>query len=67
MVDAPGQPIMRPDSSILTTIMTTCKRLGVDPFEYVRDVFERISKHPQNNLKDLPPDNWKATQPAVTH
>jgi transposase len=54
-------------AAILTSITATCKRLGVDPFEYLRDVFARISTHPQNNLDDLLPDKWKAAQPAVTH
>jgi transposase len=53
-------------AAILTSITTTCKRLDVDPFEYMRDVFHRISTHPQNNLDDFLPDKWKATRaPAV--
>jgi len=31
----------RPDQ-----LHTTCKRLGIDPFAYLRDIFERISTHP---------------------
>jgi hypothetical protein len=53
-------------AAILTSITTTCKRLGVDPFEYLRDVFERISTHPQNTLDDLLPDSWKVSRPATT-
>ena len=49
-------------AAALTSITTTCKRLGVDPFEYLRDVFQRISTHPRNNLDDLLPDKWKAAQ-----
>ena len=52
-------------AAILTSITTTCKRLGVDPFEYLRDVFQRISTHPQNNLDDLLPDKWR-TEREVT-
>jgi transposase len=54
-------------AAILTSITTSCKRLGVDPFEYLRDVFQRISTHPQNNLDDLLPDKWKAARAIPLH
>ena len=38
--------------------------LGVDPFEYLRDIFQRISTHPQNSLDDLLPDKWKLARPS---
>jgi hypothetical protein len=44
----------------------TCKRLRVDPFEYLRDIFQRISTYPHNNLNDLLPDKWKTTRAAAT-
>jgi hypothetical protein len=34
----------------------------VDPFAYLRDVFARISGHPQNRLEELLPDQWAAAQ-----
>jgi transposase len=52
-------------AAILTSITTTCRRLSVDPFEYLRDIFHRISTHPQSSIDDLLPDNWKAA-PVVT-
>jgi transposase len=51
-------------AAILTSIATTCKRLGVDPFEYLRDISQRISTHPQNSLDDLLPDKWKLAPPS---
>jgi transposase len=53
-------------AAILTSMTATCKRLSIDPFEYLRDIFQRISTHPQNNLDDLLPDKWKAARAAVT-
>jgi len=41
----------------LTSFITTCKRLGIDPFAYLRDIFERISTHPGSRLEELLPDN----------
>ena len=46
-------------AAILTSLITTCKRLDIDPFAYLRDVFERISAHPASRLSELLPDLWK--------
>jgi transposase len=51
-------------AAILTSITTTCNRLGIDPFEYLRDILQRISTHPQNSLDDLLPDKWKLARPS---
>jgi transposase len=45
-------------AAVLTSFITTCKRLGVDPFAYLRDIFERISAHPENRVAELLPDKW---------
>lgn len=42
------------------SLVQTCKRHGIDPFEYLRDVFTRISALPDSRLADLLPDRWKA-------
>jgi len=47
-------------AAILTSFTTTCKRLAIDPFVYLRDIFERISAHKHSGLADLLPDKWKA-------
>ena len=52
-------------AAVLTSITTTCKRLRIDPFEYLRDVFQRINTHPQKNLEDLLPDRWKSAQALI--
>jgi transposase len=52
-------------AAILTSFIETCKRLEINPFMYLRDVFDRISAHPVKRLEDLLPDNWKAAQPAT--
>ncbi|HTX53756.1 MAG TPA: IS66 family transposase [Candidatus Baltobacteraceae bacterium] len=51
-------------AAILTSLITTCKRLHVEPFAYLRDVFERISGHPASRLADLLPDRWQAARTA---
>ncbi len=52
-------------AAILTSMTTTCKRLGVDPFEYLRDIFNRISTHPQNRLDDFLPDKWNIARAST--
>jgi len=47
-------------AAILTSFIITCKRLQINPFAYLRDVFQRISAHPAKRLEELLPDNWKA-------
>ena len=53
-------------AAILTSLTVTCKRLRIDPFAYLRDVFERISAHPANHLAELLPDQWQAAHPPNT-
>jgi transposase len=52
-------------AAVLTSFIATCKRLGVDPFAYLRDIFERISGHPNSRLAELLPDQWKAAHPEA--
>lgn len=52
-------------AAILTSFMTTCKRHGINPCEYMRDVLARISAHPAKRIEDLLPDQWKAARAAA--
>ena len=47
-------------AAVLGSFMATCKRLTIDPFVYMRDIFERISAHSAHRLSELLPDQWKA-------
>ncbi len=51
-------------AAILTSLVTTCQRLHVEPFAYLRDVFDRISAHPAHRLAELLPDQWQAARTA---
>ena len=52
-------------AAVLTSLITTSKRLGLNPFAYLRDIFERIGAHPQSRLAELLPDPWQAAHSAV--
>jgi hypothetical protein len=46
-------------AAVLTSLIATSKRLGLDPLAYLRDIFERIGAHPQSRLAELLPDQWE--------
>jgi transposase len=45
-------------AAILRTFIASCKRNGVEPFAWFRDVLSRIANHPVNRLTELLPHNW---------
>jgi hypothetical protein len=49
-------------AAVLSSLIASAKRHHVDPFAYLRDVFARISAHPQNRLENLLPDQWAAAR-----
>jgi hypothetical protein len=51
-------------AAILTSLVTTCQRLHVEPFTYLRDVFDRIGAHSAHRLAELLPDQWQAARTA---
>lgn len=46
VVDRPGSDGGGQTAAVRTSLIATCKRLGVDPFAYVCGIFERISVRP---------------------
>jgi transposase len=49
-------------AAVLFSFTSTCRRLGVDPFAYLRDVLNRLPTHPTERLSELLPDAWTAGQ-----
>jgi hypothetical protein len=47
-------------AAVLTSLIATAKRLALDPFAYLRDLFARLSDHPRNRLAELLPEPWQA-------
>ena len=46
-------------AAVLRSFIATCKRNGVEPFAWFRDVLSRISAHPTTRVSELLPHNWK--------
>jgi transposase len=49
-------------AAILYSVIESCKRHGIDPFEYLRDVVGTIAGVPPKRIKELLPANWKAAK-----
>jgi transposase len=44
--------------AILLSLVQTCRGLGINPREYLEDVFRRIMGHNAQKLEELLPDRW---------
>jgi transposase len=53
-------------AAVLNSLIASCKRLHIDPFAYLRDVFARIAAHPKSQLGDLLPDKWAVARIKTT-
>lgn len=53
-------------TAAMYSFTATCKKNGVDEFEWLKDIFERIQSHKQKDLYQLLPNNWeKYRKPQV--
>ena len=43
---------------ILLSFVQTCRGLGINPREYLEDIFERLMSHNAQRLHELLPDEW---------
>ena len=46
-------------AAVFFSLIASAKRHGLDPFEYLRDLFERLPAHPADRLHEFLPDKWK--------
>ena len=46
-------------AAIIYSLVASCKLCEIDPFEYLRDVLDRISTHPASKIAKLIPSGWK--------
>src|SRR5690606_22534385 len=50
-------------TAAMYSFMASCKKNGVNEFEWLKDVFERIQSHKQKDLYQLLPNNWQEFRP----
>jgi transposase len=51
-------------AAIWMSIVQTCRRHKIDPFEYVKDVLTRLPSATTSQIDQFLPDRWKASQKA---
>jgi transposase len=51
--------------AILASLVASCKRHGVDPYAYLKDLLTRIAATPISQLDQFLPDRWKAARLAA--
>ncbi len=49
-------------AAVLYSLVQTCKRLGIEPWRYLRDVLQRLPSCAAEQLPELLPDRWAAAQ-----
>lgn len=47
------------NNAMFYTFFATCKKLDINPFDWLTDVINRIPDHKANKLDQLLPQNWK--------
>jgi transposase len=54
-------------ASVVYSLLATCKRHDVNPYQWLTDVLTRLPTHPDEELAELLPHNWKnGRQPILT-
>jgi transposase len=56
-----GSPRGGETAAVLFSFTSTCQRLGVEPWAYLRDVLTRLPTTPSGHIGELLPDRWQAT------
>jgi transposase len=51
-------------AATLMSLVETCKRLGINPFEYLKDVLKRLPSAKTSEIDDFLPDRWLVQQKA---
>jgi hypothetical protein len=48
------------DLGIAQSLIVTCRLQGVDVYDYLVDVLQRVGDHPASRVDELTPRRWKA-------
>lgn len=52
------------DHAIVLSVLSTCRRHGVEPWAYLTDIIQRLTENPACDLEELLPYNWKQKYPT---
>lgn len=62
-----GHPEAGQRSAVIYSVLGSCRRHGINPDEYLRDVFERLPKAKTTDLRTLTPAAWAKAKRAAKH
>ena len=54
-----GHPEAGWRSAVIYSVIVSCRRRGIEPWEYLKDVFTRLPAMKQSELSSILPANWK--------
>lgn len=54
------------DAAVFYTLVASCRELGIEPWEYLRDVIRRRVEEPDTDLALLTPRGWQAARQPAT-
>jgi transposase len=60
-----GHPDAGQRSAVIYSVLGSCRRHGINPDEYLRDVFERLPKAKTSDLQSLTPAAWAKAKRAA--
>ncbi|MEK6482572.1 IS66 family transposase [Catalinimonas sp. 4WD22] len=46
-------------AAIIYSLLGSCKLRNINPYDYLKNILERLPEHPVNRLHELLPPNWK--------
>lgn len=53
-------------AAVYYSFVVSCRELGIEPFVYLRDLFDRVSTHPARLISELTPRGWLAARGAAS-
>ena len=52
-------------AAMMYAFLGTCKALEVNPWAWLKGVFQRIPEHPVNRIHELLPNHWNTTNQTI--
>jgi transposase len=62
-----GHPEAGQRSAVIYSVLGSCRRLGINPAEYLQDLFERLPKARTSEIKSLTPAAWLKAKRDAKH
>lgn len=59
-----GHPEAGWRSAVIYSVVVSCRRRGIDPWQYLKDVLERLPGMKQSEISSILPARWKPANPT---